>query len=38
MIDVAIIGAGASGLMLGALLGEKRAVLFEGNSKVGAKL
>jgi predicted Rossmann fold flavoprotein len=38
VIDVAIIGAGASGLMLGALLGERRAVLFEGNSKVGTKL
>lgn len=37
-IDIAIIGAGASGLMLGSLLEEKRAVIFEGNSKPGAKI
>ena len=37
-IDVAIIGAGASGLMVGSLLEAKRAVLFEGNSKAGAKI
>lgn len=37
-IEIAIIGAGASGLMIGSLLDEKRAVIFEGNSKVGAKI
>ncbi len=37
-IDIAIIGAGASGLMLGSLLEGKRAVIFEGNSKPGAKI
>jgi len=37
-IEIAIIGAGASGLMLGSLLGERRAVIFEGNNKVGAKI
>ncbi len=37
-IEIAIIGAGASGLMAGSLLDKKRAVIFEGNSKVGAKI
>jgi len=37
-IDIAIIGAGASGLMLGSLLEGKKAVIFEGNSKPGAKI
>ncbi len=37
-IEIAIVGAGASGLMLASMLGEKRAVVFEGNSKVGAKI
>ena len=37
-IDMAIIGAGASGLMLGSLLDAKRVVIFEGNSKPGAKI
>ncbi len=37
-MDIAIIGAGASGLMLGSLLEGKRAVIFEGNSKPGAKI
>ncbi len=37
-IDIAIIGAGASGLMIGSLLREKRAVIFEGNANVGAKI
>ncbi len=37
-IEIAIIGAGASGLMIGSLLKANRAVLFEGNSKAGAKI
>lgn len=35
---VVIIGAGASGLMLGALLPKNRAFIIESNSKVGAKI
>lgn len=38
VIDIAIIGAGASGLMLGSLLDNKRVVIFEGYSKAGAKI
>lgn len=37
-IDIAIIGAGASGLMVGSLLEAGRAVIFEGNNKAGAKI
>ena len=37
-IDVAIIGAGAGGLMVASLLREGRAVIFEGNSRPGAKI
>ena len=41
VIDIAIIGAGASGLMLGSLLKDKKdkdVVIFDGNIKAGAKL
>ncbi|SFV63044.1 NAD(FAD)-utilizing dehydrogenases [hydrothermal vent metagenome] len=38
VIDIAIIGAGASGLMLGSLLRDKDVVIFDGNAKAGAKL
>jgi len=38
IIDIAIIGAGASGLMLGSLMDKKRVVIFDGNIKAGAKL
>ncbi len=38
VIDIAIIGAGASGLMLGSLLKDMDVVIFDGNSKAGAKL
>ena len=38
VIDIAIIGAGASGLMLASLLERENVVLFEGNSKAGAKI
>jgi len=37
-IEIAIVGAGASGLMTGAMLGAKDVVIFEGNSKAGAKI
>ncbi len=37
-IEIAIVGAGASGLMIGSLLGEKRAVIFESNNLPGAKI
>ena len=37
-IETAIIGAGASGLMIASLLGKGKAVLFEGNSRPGAKI
>ena len=37
-IDIAIIGAGASGLMLSALLEEKNIVLIDNNSKIGSKI
>ena len=37
-IDIAIIGAGASGLMLSALLDSKNKVLIDNNSKVGSKI
>jgi len=38
VIDIAIIGAGASGLMAASLLGKGSAVVFEGNSRPGAKI
>ncbi|MEA3490546.1 MAG: aminoacetone oxidase family FAD-binding enzyme [Campylobacterota bacterium] len=38
VIDIAIIGAGASGLMLGSLLKGREVVIFDGNSRVGAKI
>lgn len=38
VIDIAIIGAGASGLMLGALLQNKNVTLFDGYSKAAAKV
>ncbi|MEA3419184.1 MAG: aminoacetone oxidase family FAD-binding enzyme [Campylobacterota bacterium] len=37
-IEIAIIGAGASGLMVASLLQQDNAILIEGNSKVGAKI
>ena len=37
-VNIAIIGAGASGLMLVALLEEKNILLIDNNSKVGSKL
>jgi predicted Rossmann fold flavoprotein len=37
-IDIAIIGAGASGLLLAALLKDKNMVLIDNNTKVGSKL
>jgi len=37
-IDIAIIGAGASGLMAASLLNKSRVVLFESNSRIGAKV
>jgi predicted Rossmann fold flavoprotein len=37
-IDIAIIGAGASGLLLAALLKDKNIVLIDNNTKVGSKL
>jgi len=36
--EIAIIGAGASGLMTASLLGRHRAILLEGNGKAGAKI
>ena len=38
VIDIAIVGAGASGLMLGSLMRDKRAIIFEGYSRAGAKV
>jgi predicted Rossmann fold flavoprotein len=38
VIDIAIVGAGASGLMLGSLMRDKRVVIFEGYSRAGAKV
>ncbi len=37
-VDIAIIGAGASGLMLAALLEEKNILIIDNNSKVGSKV
>lgn len=37
-VDIAIIGAGASGLMLAALLEEKNIVIIDNNSKIGSKI
>jgi len=37
-VDIAIIGAGASGLMLAALLEDKNIILIDNNIKVGSKL
>ena len=37
-VDIVIIGAGASGLMLGALLQNKNILIVDGNDKVGAKV
>jgi len=37
-VDIAIIGAGASGLMLASLLDNKNIVLIEHNSKIGSKI
>jgi hypothetical protein len=37
-VDIAIIGAGASGLMLAALLEDKNIMLIDNNVKVGSKL
>jgi len=37
-VDIAIIGAGASGLMLAALLEDKNFILIDNNVKVGSKL
>ncbi|MBU1669314.1 NAD(P)/FAD-dependent oxidoreductase [bacterium] len=37
-VDIAIIGAGASGLMLAALLEEKNIVVIDNNSKIGSKI
>lgn len=37
-VDIAIIGAGASGLMLAALLEEKNIIVIDNNSKIGSKI
>ena len=37
-VDIAVIGAGASGLMFSALLDNKNIVLIDNNSKVGSKI
>jgi predicted Rossmann fold flavoprotein len=37
-IDIAIIGAGASGLLLAAFLRDKNIILIDNNTKVGSKL
>ena len=37
-VDIAIIGAGASGLMLSSLLDNKNTVLIDNNSKIGSKI
>ena len=37
-VNIAIIGAGASGLMLGALLREKNIIILDNNSKIGSKI
>ena len=37
-VDIVIIGAGASGLMLGALLENKNILIVDGNDRVGAKI
>lgn len=38
IFDVVCVGGGASGLMLGAMLQDKKVAIIEHNSKVGAKL
>ncbi|CAA6826172.1 MAG: NAD(FAD)-utilizing dehydrogenases [uncultured Sulfurovum sp.] len=37
-VDVLILGAGASGLMLGALLENKNFLIFDNNPKIGSKI
>jgi len=37
-VEIAILGAGASGLMLGALLKDKDFLIIEHNAKIGAKI
>ncbi|SFV58172.1 NAD(FAD)-utilizing dehydrogenases [hydrothermal vent metagenome] len=37
-VDIAVIGAGASGLMLSALLNNKNIALIDNNSKIGSKI
>jgi predicted Rossmann fold flavoprotein len=37
-VEIAIIGAGASGLMLAGMLDEKNIILIDNNSKVGSKI
>jgi len=37
-VDIAIIGAGASGLMLSSLLDNKNIVLIDNNAKIGSKI
>lgn len=36
--DIAIIGAGASGLMVASFLGDKQIALIDGNTKIGLKI
>lgn len=38
MVDIAILGAGASGLFLASLFRDRDFILIEGNSEVGAKI
>ena len=37
-VDIVIVGAGASGLMLGALLEKKSVMILDNNSKIGSKI
>ena len=37
-VEIAIIGAGASGLMFASLLGNKKILLIDSNEKIGAKI
>ena len=37
-VDIAIIGAGASGLMFASLLKEKNMVILDNNPKIGSKI
>ena len=37
-VDIVVIGAGASGLMLGALLKNKNLVILDNNAKIGSKI